>query len=138
MKGSFGEKRKKYNNLRADFDELNRKVKDMDPASDVKRYNKYVSQMNILHTEIESLIDEINSTSLEMPERERAYWKAVTNYSNDIGDFRLFFEKKLEKLNSRGLTQDEALYAKITEKTISDIEKGLSRDTVPLTRQLMA
>lgn len=134
MKESFGEKRKKYSSLRADFDGLNRKIKDMDPASDVKRYNKYVSQMNMLHTEIESLVDEIDSINLELPERERAYWKAVTNYGNGVGDFRIFFEKKLEELSGRGLTQDEALYAKITDKTISDIEKGLNRDTVPLTK----
>ncbi len=134
VKRAFSEKRKKYNNLRADFDVMNRKIKDMDPSSDVRRYNKCVSEMNSLHGEIESLIEELNVISLELPEKERAYWKAVTNYGNDVGDFRLSFEKKLEELAKNGLTQDEALYARITEQTIAGIEKGLNRDTVPLTK----
>ncbi|MFA5165158.1 MAG: retropepsin-like aspartic protease [Candidatus Omnitrophota bacterium] len=133
-KSSLASKKKKHRNLRAKFDAVNGKVAGMDPQSDIMSYNRYITEMNSLNSEISSLVEDLNALSAKVPEYERNYWKAITEYGNAVGNFRLELDKKVEDMKSRGISEEEALYADIASKAISDIEKGLNRDSVALTK----
>ena len=127
-------KKKKYKNLRSKFDDINKKVGEMDPQSDVRKYNQRITEMNALNTEVAAVVEDLNALSPKIPEYERAYWKAITEYGNDAGNFRLAFEKKVADIKERGISDEESLYAGIAGKAISEIEKGLNRDSVSLTK----
>lgn len=127
-------KKKKYKNLRSKFDDINKKVGGMDPQSDVREYNRRITEMNALNTEVAAVVEDLNALSPKIPEYERAYWKAITEYGNNVGNFRLSFEKKVDDMKERGISDEEALYAGIAGKAISEIEKSLNRDSVSLTK----
>jgi len=133
-KASLTSKKKKYKNLRAKFDVVNGKVAGMDPQSDIMSYNRYITEMNSLNSEISSLVEELNTLSVKVPEFERNYWKAITEYGNAVGNFRLELDKKVEDMKERGISEEESLYAAVASKSLSDIEKGLSKDSVALTK----
>jgi clan AA aspartic protease (TIGR02281 family) len=133
-KETVAAKKKKHKNLGSSFAELNKKVAGMDPQSDIRRYNKSVTDMNALNVEISSLVEDLNALGPKIPEYEREYWKAITDYGNDVGSFRLSFEIKVDGMKKRGISDEESLYAEIAGKAISEIEKGLSRDSVSLTK----
>ncbi|MFA5335977.1 MAG: aspartyl protease family protein [Candidatus Omnitrophota bacterium] len=127
-------KKKKYKNLRSKFDDINKKVGGMDPQSDVRKYNLRITEMNALNTEVAAVVEDLNALSPKIPEYERTYWKAITEYGNNVGNFRLSFEKKVDDMKERGISDEEALYAGIAGKAISEIEKSLNRDSVSLTK----
>lgn len=134
FKSDISKKNIKFKSLRADFEERNREIHDMDPDSDVERYNKLITEMNMTNTEISRAVEDLNAMSPKLPEYERAHWKAITDYGNDVGDFRIFFEKKLEEAKERGITEEESLYFEGVKKAVSELEKGLSKDTVAVTK----
>ncbi len=133
-KSSLLSKKKKYKNLRVKFDAVNGEVAGMDPQSDIMSYNRHITEMNSLNSQIASIVEDLNALSMKVPEYERNYWKAITEYGNAVGNFRLEFDKKIEGMKSRGISEEEALYAGIASKAILDIEKGLNRDSVSLTK----
>ncbi len=133
-KSSLLSKKKKYKNLRVKFDAVNGEVAGMDPQSDIMSYNRHITEMNSLNSQIASIVEDLNALSMKVPEYERNYWKAITEYGNAVGNFRLEFDKKVEGMKSRGISEEEALYAGIASKAILDIEKGLNRDSVSLTK----
>lgn len=133
-KASLASKKKKYRNLRAKFDAVNTRVAGMDPQGDIMKYNKAITEMNSLNSEISSLVEDLNTLSAKVPEYERNYWKAITEYGNAVGNFRLEIDKKVEGMKGRGISEEESLYAGIASKAIMDIEKGLNRDSVALTK----
>lgn len=133
-KETIAARRKKYKNLGSSFTEINGKVAGMDPQSDIRKYNKSITEMNALSAEISSIAEDLNALSPKIPEYERDYWKAITDYGNDVGNFRLSFEIKVDGMKKRGISDEESLYAEIAGKAISEIEKGLNRDSVSLTK----
>ncbi|MFA5147722.1 MAG: retropepsin-like aspartic protease [Candidatus Omnitrophota bacterium] len=133
-KETLAAKKKKYKNLRSKFDDINKKVGGMDPQSDIRGYNRRITEMNALNTEVAAIAEDLNTLSPKIPEYEREYWKAITEYGNNVGNFRLSFDRKVGDMKERGISDEEALYAGIADKAISEIEKGLNRDSVSLTK----
>ena len=125
---------KKFKSLRADFEAKNNEIHRMDPKSDVPRYNKLITELNMINIKLSALSEELNKLNPRLPEYQRDYWKAITDYGNDIGDFRLYLEKQAAAAKKRGMTDDESLYLETVRKSLAELEKGLIKDTVAISK----
>lgn len=125
---------KKFKSLRADFEAKNNEIHRMDPKSDVVRYNKLITELNTINVRLSALSEELNKLNPRLPEYQRDYWKAITDYGNDIGDFRLYLEKQAAATKKRGMTDDESLYLETIRKSLAELEKGLIKDTVSISK----
>lgn len=125
---------KKFKSLRANFETKNSQIRGMDPKSNVLRYNKLITELNMTSVELSTLSEELDKLSPRLPEYQRAYWKAITDYGNDVGDFRLYFEKRAAETKNRGTTDDESLYLETVRKSLAELEKDLIKDTVAVSK----
>lgn len=125
---------KKFKSLRADFEAKNKEIHGMDPNSDVPRYNKLITELNMINVKISALSEGLNKSNPKMPEYQRACWKAITDYGNEVGDFRLYFEKQAAAIKKRGMTDDESLYFDTVGRSLAELEMGLSKDAVAVSK----
>lgn len=125
---------KKFKSLRANFETKNSQIRGMDPKSDVLRYNKLITELNMTSVELSTLSEELDKLNPRLPEYQRDYWKAITDYGNDIGDFRLYLEKQAAETKKRGMTDDESLYLETVRKSLAELEKDLIKDTVAVSK----
>ncbi|MFA5339722.1 MAG: hypothetical protein WC317_06235, partial [Candidatus Omnitrophota bacterium] len=100
----------KFRSMRSDFDRKNAEVSGMDPKSDIPRYNSLITELNAAGVKISALSEELNKMNPRLSEYQSAYWKAITGYGNEIGDFGIYLDKTAEDLKKRGITDDESLY----------------------------
>ena len=120
----------KIKSLRADFDKKNKEILGMDSGVDVQRYNGLVAENNMTSAKISELWGERHKMGPKLSEYQAAYGKAITDYGNGIGDFGLYLDKTAEALKKRGMTDDESLYLETVRKSLADLQKSLSVDTV--------
>lgn len=125
---------RKFRSLRADFEAKNSEIHGMDPKSDVLRYNKLITELNMINIKLSSLSEELNKLNPKMSEYQRAYWKAITDYGNEVGDFRIYLEDRAATAKKRGMTDDESLYFETARKSLSELENGLSKDSVDVSK----
>lgn len=121
---------RKFKSLRADFEAKNNEIHGMDPKSDVLRYNKLITELNLANLKLSALSEELNKLNSNLLEYQRAYWKAITDYGNEVDDFRIYLEKQAEAVKKRGMTDDESLYFETARKSLAELERGLNKDTV--------
>ena len=122
----------KLRSMRADFDKKN--SENMNPKSDVRRYNDLVTEFNTAGGKISDLSEGLNKMNQMLPEYQTAYWKAITEYGNEIGDFGIYLDKTSEDLKKRGITDDEALYLETVSKSLAYLQKGLNRDEIAVSK----
>ena len=124
----------KFRSLRSDFDKKNAEIRGMDPKSDVQRYNGLITELNMASVKISALSEELNKMNPRLSEYQSAYWKAITGYGNEIGDFGIYLDKTAEALEKRGMADDESLYLETVRKSLADLLKGLNRDAVAVSK----
>ena len=88
----------------------------------------------MINIKLSALSEELNKLNPRLSEYQRAYWKAITDYGNDVGDFRLYLEKQAAATKKRGMTDDESLYFETARKSLAELEKGLIKDTVAVSK----
>jgi len=125
---------KKFRSLRADFEAKNNEIHGMDPNSDVPRYNKLITELNMINVKISALSEDLNKLNQKMPEYQRAYWKAITDYGNEVGDFSIYLKNTEEATKKRGMTDDESLYFGTVGRSLAELEKGISKDAVAVSK----
>ena len=124
----------KFRSMRSDFDRKNAEVSGMDPKSDIPRYNSLITELNAAGVKISALSEELNKMNPRLSEYQSAYWKAITGYGNEIGDFGIYLDKTAEDLKKRGITDDESLYLETVRISLADLQKGLNRDAVTVSK----
>ncbi len=124
----------KFRSLRADFDKKNAEVHGMDPKSDVTRYNGLITELNMASVRISALSEELNKVNPKVLEYQAAYWKAITEYGNKIGDLEIYIDKTDETLKKRGMADDESLYIETVRKSLADLQGTLNRDAVAVSK----
>jgi len=134
LKDDIEEESKKFKSLRSDFEAKNTELHGMDQKSDVLRYNKLITELNLVNMKLSSLSEEINRLNPKLPDYQRAYWKTITDYGNDVGDFRIYLEKQMDSAKVRGITDDEALYFEAVKKSLAEFDRGLSKDMVTVSK----
>ena len=134
LKDTIDSNSRKFKSLRADFEDKNNEIHGMDPNSNVPRYNKLITELNMINVKLSSVSEELNRSNPKLLEYQRTYWKAITDYSNIVGDFRLYFEKQAAAGKKRGLTEDESLYLEGVKRSLAELDKGLSKDSVSVSK----
>jgi len=133
-KSLFYAKNEEYRDIKIKFDFANVMLSRIDPEKNIGKYNSYLTEMNSLGSELSAFAKDLDTLNAKMLQCEHNYWEAITDYGNAVGNFRLEFDKKVEDIKDRGISEEESLYAAIVLKSLSDIEKGLSKDSVALTK----
>ena len=124
----------KFKSLGSDFAAKNNEIHGMDPKSDVAHYNKLITELNMINVKLSALSDELNKSNAKMPEYQRTYWKAITDYGNEVADFRIYLEKQAQAAAKRGMTNLESLYLDTVGRSLAELEKGLSKDAVAVSK----
>ena len=124
----------KLRTLRADFDKKNSEIHDMDPKSDIERYNGLITELNSTGSKISAVSEELNKMNPKLLEYQTAYWKTITEYGNEVGDFGIYLDNTAETLKKRGMTDEEALYLDTVSKSLADIQRELNRDEVAVSK----